>query len=1260
MMLQQITIGVALLHALVDPVADSHDGVRPGAPNIVIMFVDDLGYGDLGCYGGTVAPTPRLDALAGEGLRATDFSVAQPVCSASRAALLTGRYPHRIGITGALGPRAKRGLDENVVTLAELCRDRGYATALFGKWHLGDHEPHLPTQHGFDEWWGIPYSNDMWPRHPESPQHYPPLPLREGDAEGERLVEENPDQRRFTTEAAARGADFIRRSVAADRPFLLYVPHPMPHVPLFVSESGAGRSGTGLYGDVVAEIDASMGTILDTLEANGVAENTIVVFTSDNGPWLSYGDRAGTTGPLREGKGTTFEGGVRVPWIARWPGRFPAGETIEAPFNAIDMLPTLADAIGAPTPVEVEGRSVLASLEDPAGTPLDRGPILYWYHAPGGGQQVQAVREGRWKLHLPHRYRSMQGREVGSGGRPGKYDYGRTIGLELFDLEAEIGEVTDVSAAHPEVVARLRGIARREHARDVAAAGMTWLGPHWQPNRLQDWRRTADAIECVNARDAVRTAHRLGTAVDPQLEPRPGPIGFVEVSIRPRTAADGELATMGDLAFAGVLLGAGGREVDPRLTALVQQSPGPDGGMIIAVDGQRRLHALDFSQPRDGGFRWTLPNDASLASLPRLGAAIDGGVADGAWTSAESVRLRIELIRDRDGDEADDRFTLVATLREEDGGGPGSVLVLEGLDAAAIDGGLALVSHRSPNGFAFADFDAAGPAVASAPERLDEPVLATMYSLSRRGGDPSDSRMGHDLRLTAQFQPVPAHTVVECRLQLEDARGRFRDVADANVDATSFTATFEAPGVMVPQGGDLRYRVVGMLAEPDGTFRPFARDGTLRGEPLDRPSRIASLSCIKHWTGGATWNHDGIWYPHADLAESLEAFDPDLLFFAGDQLYEGDLTGVDRDPLDYHTKWQRFLRSFGHLLRDRPAVLITDDHDVYHGNLWGAGGIEAKARDGLTAQDAGGYRMPIEWVNMVHRTQTSHLPPTRVEGPIGAGVEPYTTRLVWGPFDMAILADRMWKDSASVKVPGGGVKNGFFTTEGFDPRDAAVEDASLLGKAQETFLAEWASDPRPDAPRRLVLSQSPFVAVHALPEGRTDAVVPSLEVLDLAEGDWPPNDAPVADTDTNGWPQPARTRAVRSIADADALHLAGDQHLATLVQYGLDGFRDGPFVLTSPAIANTWPRRWMPRVPGGAPVSGMPRGGGDFEDAFGNPMTVWRVANPTRRGISPARLHDLSPGFATVEFDPTTGETRVAARPRLLEQPPYFQFTLPH
>ncbi|MHC4833381.1 MAG: alkaline phosphatase D family protein [Planctomycetota bacterium] len=534
-----------------------------------------------------------------------------------------------------------------------------------------------------------------------------------------------------------------------------------------------------------------------------------------------------------------------------------------------------------------------------------------------------------------------------------------------------------------------------------------------------------------------------------------------------------------------------------------------------------------------------------------------------------------------------------------------------------------------------------------------------MYTLDRSESRDAAARRGHDLRLTAQFQPVPADTVVECRLEVARAGGRFETVAEATLDPTSYTATFEVPGVMVPRGGGLRYRVAGLLAEPDGTFRPFAREGRLRGEPVGRPARLASLGCVKHWTGGESWNHDGIWYPHADLAESVAAFDPDLMFFSGDQLYEGDLTGADRHPLDYHTKWQRFLRSFGDLLRDRPVVLVTDDHDVYHGNLWGSGGLEARARDGLSAQDAGGYRRPIEWVNMVHRTQTSHLPPTVLDGPIGAGVEPYTTRLVWGPFDMAILADRMWKDSASVKVPAGAVKNGFFTAQGFDPRDAAVEDASLLGAAQEAFLAEWAEDPRPDAPRRLVMSQSPFVAVHTLPRGRTDAVVPSLDVLDLDRGEWPEDDMPVADADTHGWPQPARTRAVRMIADADALHLAGDQHLATLVQYGLEAFRDGPWVLTAPAIANTWPRRWMPREAGEDPLPGMPRGGGDFEDAFGNPMTVWRVANPTRRGIAPERLHDLSPGFATVEFEPDSGETRVSARPRLLGQPPYFGFTLP-
>ena len=507
---------------------------------------------------------------------------------------------------------------------------------------------------------------------------------------------------------------------------------------------------------------------------------------------------------------------------------------------------------------------------------------------------------------------------------------------------------------------------------------------------------------------------------------------------------------------------------------------------------------------------------------------------------------------------------------------------------------------------------------------------------------------------------MPAKSVVSCRLELAGPDGAFREIDRSAVDPESFTATFSARGILLEPDAPRPFRIVGELIDADGVLLPFERHGELRPQPsADREARLALLTCIKHWTGGDTWNASSVWYPHADLVAALDRFDPDLVCFAGDQLYEGDLTGAERDPLDYHTKWQRFLRTFGETLRDRPSVLVTDDHDVYHGNLWGAGGIEAKATDGLTAQDAGGYKMPVAWVNMVHRTQTSHLPPSRIDGPIGAGIEPYTTRLVWGPFDLAILADRMWKDSASVKVPEGRVRNGFFAAEDFDPREAGVQDAALLGEAQEAFLARWAEDPRADAPRRIVLSQSPFVGVHTLPEGKTDAVVPSLAVLDLDAGAWPPDDVPAADTDTHGWPKPARDRAVRLVARAHALHLAGDQHLGSLVQYGLDGFRDGPWVLTAPAIANTWPRRWMPREAGRDLQPEMPRGGGDFEDAFGNRFTVWRVANPRRRAVEPVRLHDLSPGFATVEFDPATGRTTVSARSRIVGAAPYFEKTLP-
>jgi arylsulfatase A len=331
--------------------ARSAPGREGRPPNIVLVFADDMGYGDLGCYGARGWKTPNLDRLARQGIRFTDFYVPQAVCSASRAALLTGCYPNRVGILGALGPASRVGISDRETTLAQLLKTRGYATAIYGKWHLGCQPQFLPTRHGFDEYYGLPYSNDMWPNHPTA--KFPDLPL----IEGEKTIALNPDQTQLTTAYTEHAASFINRH--RDGPFFLYVPHSMPHVPLHVSARYRGKSEQGLYGDVIEEIDWSVGEILKALDRNGLERNTIVIFLSDNGPWLSYGSHAGSAAPLREGKATSFEGGVREPAIFRWPGHIPTGQVCREPAMTIDVLPTLAG---------IAGRSFRASASSTAGT----------------------------------------------------------------------------------------------------------------------------------------------------------------------------------------------------------------------------------------------------------------------------------------------------------------------------------------------------------------------------------------------------------------------------------------------------------------------------------------------------------------------------------------------------------------------------------------------------------------------------------------------------------------------------------------------------------------------------------------------------------------------------------------------------------------------------------------------------------------------------------------------------------------------------
>ncbi|MBI3465804.1 MAG: sulfatase [Planctomycetes bacterium] len=449
-------------------------------PNVVLLLADDLGYSDVGCFGATGIKTPNLDRMAAEGRRFTSFYVAQAVCTASRAALMSGCYPNRVGLQGALNHTSTVGISDAELLLPEIFRARGYATACFGKWHLGQQRQFLPLRQGFDEFLGLPYSNDNGPLHPVV-RDIPALPW----IDGESVVEHDPDQSQFTRRLTERAVAFIEKN--KDRPFFLYVPHIMPHVPIFASEKFRGTSGLGLYGDVVQELDWSVGEILTAIRQQGLDERTLVIFASDNGPFLSYGSHAGTARPLREGKLTTFEGGIRVPCIMRWTGRIPAGNTCDELVSTLDLFPSLARLIGGELASKpIDGIDASAVLTGPAGATSPRQTFYYY-----SGDELHAVRAGNWKLHVPHDYLVVDG-EPRTDGKPANFGRAQPlsitisgirgiasrhgykveqIGLSLYNLQDDIGETKNVADSHPDVVERLLKLI--ETARDDLGDSIT-------------------------------------------------------------------------------------------------------------------------------------------------------------------------------------------------------------------------------------------------------------------------------------------------------------------------------------------------------------------------------------------------------------------------------------------------------------------------------------------------------------------------------------------------------------------------------------------------------------------------------------------------------------------------------------------------------------------------------------------------------------------------------------------------------------------
>jgi len=438
-------------------------------PNIVFILTDDQGYGDVGCYGAKKIKTPNLDGMAADGMRFTSFYVTEAVCSASRASILTGCYATRVSLQGALNHTSNIGISDKEQTLAEILKARGYRTALFGKWHLGHHAQFHPQKHGFDEFVGTMFPNDCSNQFHPIIRTFPPFTVYEG----EKVIAEDPDQSTFTPMLTRRAVEFIDKN--KEKPFFLYLAHIMPHVPVHASAKFKGKSQTGIYGDAVEELDWSIGEVLAALKKHGLEKNTLVIFTSDNGPFLSYGSHAGSAGPYRGGKLTAFEGGVRMPCIMRWPGTIPAGKTCEEIVSTIDLLPTLTKLCGGEMPkLPIDGKDIQPLMVGKEGAKSPHEAFYYY-----NGTELHAVRAGQWKLHFPHPYLEVAG-EPGKDAKPSNFEkltpasikdssmvgiatrHGYKVercGLELYDLTNDPGESKNVAEKNPEVVKRLQRLA---------------------------------------------------------------------------------------------------------------------------------------------------------------------------------------------------------------------------------------------------------------------------------------------------------------------------------------------------------------------------------------------------------------------------------------------------------------------------------------------------------------------------------------------------------------------------------------------------------------------------------------------------------------------------------------------------------------------------------------------------------------------------------------------------------------------------------
>ncbi|MDY7396048.1 alkaline phosphatase D family protein [Aureibaculum sp. 2210JD6-5] len=717
----------------------------------------------------------------------------------------------------------------------------------------------------------------------------------------------------------------------------------------------------------------------------------------------------------------------------------------------------------------------------------------------------------------------------------------------------------------------------------------TFIGPEYWSNPMQDWQIENGELKCLVSK-ANRNVHILTKKLDTVK-------GNFKMSVELKVLNISDSVKNND--WVGFSIGSKGEFNDFRDNAIF----GKGLNLGITTNGNLFIDKI-------------LDNQVNKENKN---------------TIQSGAKLEVELKY------SNNSYQLILSLYKPNSNKSITQIIKENVEADKLAGDLVLVSDYNSKGqknsdkasVSFKHWKISGSKIKTYNENKFGPILFSQYTLSK-----------NTLKLTAQMAPVIIYDE-KVKLQIKED-GDWSTISESHIDKNARTATFKIEKWAVDK--DIPYRLTYKMDKGDQPKEVSYWEGIIRKEPLDKNEIV-----VAGFTGN---DHQG--FPNTDIFEQVKYHNPDILFFSGDQIYEpnggfgAQRSPIDKAMLDYLRKWYMYGWAYRDLLKDRPTVSITDDHDVYHGNIWGAGGIATPSDfgQGAKAQDAGGYKMPPEWVNMVQRTQTSHLPDPFDAAPVAQGIGTYYTDMVYGGISFAILEDRKFKSAPKGLLPNAQIENGWAMNKKFDmKKDGDVKGAKLLGNRQLSFLDKWSTDWSQQAQMKVLLSQTIFANVATLPkEAMSGAIIPTLRIMN--EGDYPTNDRPVSDLDSNGWPQTGRNKAVGIIRKGFAFHLAGDQHLGSTIQYGLDNWNDSGFAFCVPSITNHWPRRWYPSEGGKNRKPNMPKYTGDNEDGFGNKMTVYAVSNPLYTGLKPERIYDRAAGYGIVRLNKKERKITMECWPR--------------